>query len=538
MMIIFVYDTACCQTEADDPVSAVLYFHPSWVSDNQKLSLCGQLMGTAYFLSENFSPPELISLQSGKFAIKYFGRFVMAVGTDRNIPETILEYRAELLTSLLNLYHKDITTISDQFGSVLAPQYKNLSEKLYHIFETFLPILQYSGNILQNISILRLPKSASNVFLNAIQILQSCQQKKGVLGGAILYHNKTIASQLPASLTKLLITSDSYRAKSTVDQVSVDFHIPVGVQLLNIYISLAEFNALQRDAQKAQKSFETVTASSSILPYAVAGKKKGAGGGMKRDKSIIFTHIPEEEAVQDDTDSKYQPLPSMSACMKKLNRPTHLPLRFKNVTAKDLPESGFSSINFDENDSFPDFIGKTSVCSTPMTENKLLQIGANPMSICANVVEIKGAEEFKEEEKEAENPTNPDTNGQNDDEQPDNFQTNLSNFIKNPHKLDIRRKSWTNLNNTFKRLTQLTVKPFTLGVQMGEIIDPSEIVDNKLLDDYEDALIDDDVLKQQHFSTITDPSFPIFNSNGLPLSKYSFQDFLEYHYSDLSDNLG
>lgn len=76
-MIVFVYDTECCKTEADDPVEAVLYFHPSWVSDIQKLSLCGQLMGTTHFLSETFFKPKIISLQNGKFVLKEFGRFVL-----------------------------------------------------------------------------------------------------------------------------------------------------------------------------------------------------------------------------------------------------------------------------------------------------------------------------------------------------------------------------------------------------------------------------------------------------------------------------
>lgn len=79
-MIVFVYDTECCQDEADDPVKAVLYFHPSWVSDSQKLSLCGQLMGTAQFLRQSFSRPKIISLQNGKFVLKEFGRFVLIVG--------------------------------------------------------------------------------------------------------------------------------------------------------------------------------------------------------------------------------------------------------------------------------------------------------------------------------------------------------------------------------------------------------------------------------------------------------------------------
>lgn len=76
-MIVFVYDTECCQNEADDPVDAVLYFHPSWVSDTQKLSLCGQLMGTVHFLQENFGKTNVISLQNGKFVLKEFGRFIL-----------------------------------------------------------------------------------------------------------------------------------------------------------------------------------------------------------------------------------------------------------------------------------------------------------------------------------------------------------------------------------------------------------------------------------------------------------------------------
>lgn len=191
-MIVFVYDTECCQDEADDPVNAVLYFHPSWVSDTQKLSLCGQIMGTAHFLRETFGKPKVIALQNGKFVLKEFGRFILvssthchtfnvwdvcplinifgiscsfhkrycgssqAVGTDRNIAQSLLEHRAELLSSLLKLFHRDIQTIHDQFSA--SGQYKNLSEKLYHIFETYLPILQYNGNIFQNMPISKLPK--------------------------------------------------------------------------------------------------------------------------------------------------------------------------------------------------------------------------------------------------------------------------------------------------------------------------------------------------------------------------------------------
>lgn len=77
MMIVFVYDTECCQNEEDDPADAVLYFHPTWVSDTQKFSLCGQLMGTAHFLRETFGKTNVVSLQNGKFVLKEFGRFVL-----------------------------------------------------------------------------------------------------------------------------------------------------------------------------------------------------------------------------------------------------------------------------------------------------------------------------------------------------------------------------------------------------------------------------------------------------------------------------
>lgn len=156
MLIAFVYDTERCQTEADDPYDAVLYFHPSWVSDTQKLSLCGQIMGTAHFLRDSFGQAKIIALQNGKFVLKEFGRFVMAIGTDRNIHESILEHRAELLTSFIQLFHKNLQTIHEQF--TISGQYKNLSDKFYHIFETYLPILQYNGLVLQNMPISLLPK--------------------------------------------------------------------------------------------------------------------------------------------------------------------------------------------------------------------------------------------------------------------------------------------------------------------------------------------------------------------------------------------
>lgn len=77
MMIVFVYDTAKCQKDFEDPVDAVLYFHPAWVSPTQRLALVGQLMGVHQFLKNTFAAPSLISLQGGKFVLKQFGTYIL-----------------------------------------------------------------------------------------------------------------------------------------------------------------------------------------------------------------------------------------------------------------------------------------------------------------------------------------------------------------------------------------------------------------------------------------------------------------------------
>lgn len=55
--------------------------------------------------------------------------------------------------------------MSDQFVNT-EDHHKNLSDKLYHTFETILPILQYNGNVFQNMPISRLPKVKKRFFVD------------------------------------------------------------------------------------------------------------------------------------------------------------------------------------------------------------------------------------------------------------------------------------------------------------------------------------------------------------------------------------
>lgn len=294
----------------------------------------------------DFEPVDFISLQNGKFKCERFGRFVVAIGTDRNVQESVLNHRNEFMKNIIKLYHNDINEVYEQFQSR-----KNFCDKIYQIFETYLPTLQYNSNVLRNVYKLHVPKSSSNtVYLNANQILENIITRPGsVLGGVILYNNKVICSQLSTMLTKILVATDPYRLKSTAEMnKNVNYHIPVGSQSIKIFITCHEYEILQKRIKKLNDATSLGTQSLFSLPFTVVKKKPL----MKRDKSVLtFTDIPEEEPF------KSPPI------MEKAKRPNNLPLKLKSIP----PESGIASIvSFDENDSYPEFIGRTTVAQTPL----------------------------------------------------------------------------------------------------------------------------------------------------------------------------
>lgn len=62
------------------------------------------------------------------------------------------------------------------------------------------------------------------------------------------FYFRVIATQLSSDLTKSLILTDPYRIKSPADSVEVDYQLPIGVQLLKIYIQEDEFEDLYDDS--------------------------------------------------------------------------------------------------------------------------------------------------------------------------------------------------------------------------------------------------------------------------------------------------
>lgn len=551
----------------------------------------------------------------------FFSNCLQAVGTDRNISQSLLEHRAELLSSLLCLFHRDIQTMYDQFSA--TGQYKNLSEKLYHIFETYLPILQYNGNIFQNMPISKLPKvkyclsKQMNTGTNYYELIifralatyfwKRCIHYKvaserlvswvdqfyiitsklffsvsskcscSMFCRFLLNIFRIIATQLQSKLVKNLILTDPYRIKTTAETISVKFHVPMGCQLITIFITRSEYNDLLENSDRIQRMSVTTTENgithgktNGIIPMTF--KKKI----MKRDKSIVFKNIPEESVSENATTN-------MESNNLKINvnnnesqtfipapvtvRPNHLPLRFKNITSKDIPESGFSSsITFDEHDSFPQFIGRTSVCSTPMTENKVLH--GNILPICGNLyndISIKTNSINSEETGSGPIESVPEANvtfnkhsatvqiqkpvpkavNQTMADMEKTLNNNRTKFNEMPNHLmlsmtgplnqQMHRNSLIDISETFRKFSRhLSLHPISVGfanfmhecdyVADGKVYSNDQSQwNNANCYDY-DADIIDDVIDVRRYRTITDPTYPVFNSFGQPISQFLFEE--------------
>lgn len=337
--------------------------------------------------------------------------------------------------------------------------------------------------------------------------------------------------------------------------------------MMTAYVSSKEIHILRNSALKAQSSF--MNNNKNLLPFTLSKKKSvnKENVNQKRDKSLIFSNIPEEDIVTTDQHTN---------SAKSNIRPTQLSLKFKNVMTKELPESGFNSINFDEfSDSFPEFIGRTSVCSTPMTENKILH--GNLLSICSNTNEELEGVDIKEDIRPSLSmlsnefvvaSVQPSIDQKikkvrkiigtprklrlatkiteticfdfelNKELQHANNKPNLKgsklpidsfNYMQNPYKSQRRRNSWGTLNKIKKKLKNgknssgKTTK--TLIFHEAQRVDWGS--DTEFIDDCE----------TKPSRSITDPTFPVFNSTGDPISKCLFEEFLEFYYTKLCSGI-
>ncbi|GBP48960.1 Hermansky-Pudlak syndrome 4 protein [Eumeta japonica] len=535
MMIVFVYDTQCCNAEEDDPADAVLYFHPGWVSDTQRHALAGQVVGTTHCVKTLFSQPTAITLQSGKFIIREYGRYILAIGSDRNIPDWVLKNRATLLTSMIKVYHGDLAAVAALFPGERNPR---LAEKLYQMLETYLPVLQFGCHIFQRVPMLNLPKSATSIYMEAMQILEQCRKQKGVLGGVILYNNKIVATQLTPSLTSYITVVDPYRIKSPAENLETQTPLPLGSQLLVVYISKKIYEHLKNQSDKMQQfSQEGEEMINKFKKSQEAEREKSRDfpiSGMKRDKSLLFTAVPEEDhnlisppsssdqGLSDVKLKQPQVMPDVVPFTNKpRQRPTKLSLSFK--TQKSLDEEEVKE-NFEK-----PFMGQTSVCSTPMVEYKRLH--GNVLSICQNpdsqLINSDKSCSINAEPDVLKNIENSAKMNIIENEKRDNkmvldFNCIGDHYINKPAPMR-KLASVTDLQETIKKLSTKATSKLKFKRMKPEVNDfspsPERIIEKKRAN-----------------MTINDPSFPVFRNDGVAISESLFNQYLEQHYADMKES--
>ncbi|CAG2059479.1 unnamed protein product, partial [Timema podura] len=431
-----------------------------------------------------------------------------AVGTDHNIPDWVLEHRAATLHDLVRFYHRDLETIAITAGSSET----SFRDKLCHIFETFLPILQYAANLFGTIPSIRLPKSASTVFLEAIQILQCCQDSKGVLGGTLLYGNRVVATQLSSTLTKKLVSSDPHHIKSPAESISTPFHTPVGVQLLTVYLDEKEFSKLSQDALKARLAIESIASKrfsyKKVLPGKFAQTPKEVLSSMKRDTSRIFTVVlpgkfaqtPKEvlSSMKRDTSRIFTVVEEKEG---ESEHPDKLPHVSENHTeaSADREDKHLTSNDVDTNLSKVLHAKVVSICcgaDEASTENE-----KKPNTLTTDFIEV-GIEKKKAEHL-------------------DKSGKNKSLLINREN--DIHSLSLNDLHPSSKLTTnRVPMKYYSLGLPKLQQAMCSE--------DYDLSPVKKLPPGKHFYNTITDPLFPIFRCDGLPVSHALFDEYLERHY--------
>nr|XP_023011852.1 uncharacterized protein LOC111502102 isoform X1 [Leptinotarsa decemlineata] len=456
-LIVFLYDTVIGQKEEDDPASALIYFHPTWVSVEQKTALCGQIIGTAQCVRNLFCRPEVVSLRSGNFFITEKGRYLFVVGTDRNSANSQLEFKAKTLFSLLEFLHEDFEKLANNLKS------ESFTSKLSSMFDNYIKMLVYARSIFSQNSFLMLTKSSSNVFMDAIHVLDSCQELNYVLGGALMYHNKVVATHLSTDLINRLILIDPYRNKCSAEAAQTTFIIPPGVQLLEVYISGDEYSKLLGSSNRARNSFHQFN----IEDIRKNMKKCDEDiqdtfliTAMKRDQSLIFTAVPEDSSITSE-------LPYIPTTKK--TRPKFLNLKSVFGGNNIEPKSKVTA-------STP-ICGQTSVCSTPLKDLKKF-VYQNPLKICHSEDVENSRNILHKELKKF-----------------DEFGKKIPHFNVNCKLYDRKKySSFSNMNDIY-----------------NSIFDKKSIDNSHILP-----------TKNQlscSFRTITDPTFPVFKRDGTVVSK-------------------
>lgn len=252
---------------------------------------------------------------------------------------------------------------------------------------------------------------------------------------------------------------------------------------------------------------------------------------MKRDQSLIFTSVPEEETDHHNQTS----IENISVNIKPQNRPKFLNLRNKTTDVELNDKQKEDTVLCTP------FRGQTSVCSTPMTEIKKVLHPA-VMSICTNPNQ-------EDETNAAETIT-------------DSFKTESVNSILSA----VSEKSHTSLHSTstigklFKLTPYVTIERNLYDSKrfssMWEVREKTKTFSKRITMKYYaigprsmnknliTSVVDVESPKKENdesFKTITDPTFPVFRWDGTLVSQALYESHvktnLDLYKSELNDKV-
>lgn len=233
---------------------------------------------------------------------------------------------------------------------------------------------------------------------------------------------------------------------------------------------------------------------------------------MKRDQSLIFTTVPEEDTDQQSP----QNLQAQVLETKSPDRPNSLNLKSKTTDLQYDIRTDSKAIP-----STP-YLGQTSICSTPMTDlNKVLH--QNILSICVDPEEAsKSAKEnltnafknFTKIKKSHSVSTSISKISETTSKSiPNNFQKLVP--INFDEKLYDKKRSasmWEFRERLKKFNNRITMRYYSLGL-------------SHITTDLQLSL--EDVPKEIKYKTISDPFYPIFSSTGLAMSSFLYNEYIQ-----------
>jgi len=234
--------------EEDPPENAIVYFYPPSASIEDRISICGQLIGMSHFMHGFVGVrPALCKLQTEKVATVHSGQYTLALGGNLSEPDSLLIRQLETLQSIFHFYHGSLERIRMMCGS-----HKIFLTWMNVIWDCYLHFVRHYGDFLPGVfdplPFLDLPKRvAATCFSKASYILQACQRRQHILGGCILYSNSILCTQLEPSITERLLLLKPNQKNHPARPVKSACDLPFGVRILNAFLTLTEYQHL-RDA--------------------------------------------------------------------------------------------------------------------------------------------------------------------------------------------------------------------------------------------------------------------------------------------------